>query len=46
MDFVALLPFAGLTLPRYFIEIGLRYLAIVAPTVAIGFVFARGSRQA
>lgn len=45
MDFVALLPFAELTLSRYFIEIGLRYLAIVAPTVAVGFVLERKAGQ-
>ena len=38
LDFVALLPFSGHTVPRYFLEIGLRYLAIVAPTVAVGYV--------
>lgn len=36
LDFVALLPFAGLSVPRYFLEIGLRYLAVAALTVAIG----------
>ncbi len=41
LDFVALLPFSGHTVPRYFIEIGLRYLAIVAPTVAVGYVLER-----
>ena len=46
MDFVALLPFAELTLPRYFIEIGLRYLAIAAPTVAVGFVLERKAGHA
>jgi uncharacterized membrane protein YpjA len=47
LDFVALLPFTELTLPRYFLEIGLRYLAIVAPTVAVGFVLERrASRSA
>ncbi len=45
-DFVALIPFAELTLPRYFIEIGLRYLAIAAPTVAVGFVLERRARPA
>jgi uncharacterized membrane protein YpjA len=36
LDFVALLSFSGHSIPRYFIEIGARYLAIVAPLVAIG----------
>jgi len=38
LDVVALLPFTDLTVTRYFLEIGLRYLAIVAPTVAVGCV--------
>lgn len=41
MDFVALLPFTDLSVTRYFLEIGLRYLAIVAPTVAVGYVLER-----
>jgi hypothetical protein len=45
LDFVALLPFANLTIPRYFIEIGLRYLAIVAPTVTVGYVLQRRNGQ-
>jgi uncharacterized membrane protein YpjA len=45
LDFVALLPFTELTLPRYFLEIGLRYLAIVAPTVAVGYVLERRARR-
>jgi hypothetical protein len=43
LDFVALLPFSGMSLGRYFIEIGLRYIAIVAPTVAIGYVLEKRS---
>jgi len=38
LDFVALLPFSGHSVSRYFIEIGARYLAIAAPLVAIGYV--------
>jgi uncharacterized membrane protein YpjA len=38
LDVVALLPFTKQTLPRYFAEIGLRYLAIAAPAVAVGWV--------
>lgn len=41
LDFVALLPFTHHTLPRYFMEIGLRYLAMAAPTVAVGYVMQR-----
>ena len=38
LDIVALLPFTGQTILRYFQEIGLRYIAIAAPTVALGYV--------
>jgi uncharacterized membrane protein YpjA len=38
LDFVGLLPVSELSLARYFIEIGLRYLAIAALVVAIGYV--------
>jgi hypothetical protein len=41
LDFVALLPFTKQSIPRYFQEIGLRYIAIVAPTLALGFVLQR-----
>lgn len=41
LDFVALLPFTHQTVPRYFMEIGLRYLGMAAPTVAIGYVMQR-----
>lgn len=35
LDFAVLLPFTVQTLTRYFAEIGLRYLAIAAPVVAV-----------
>ena len=38
LDFVALLPFTGHTVLRYFVEIGALYLAMAAPLVAIGYV--------
>jgi hypothetical protein len=38
LDFVALMPFANLTLSRYFVEIGLRYVPIAATTVGFGYV--------
>ena len=41
LDIIALLPFTKQTLTRYFIEIGLRYLAIAAPAVAVGYVLDR-----
>ena len=45
LDLVALLPFTGHTVPRYFIEIGALYLAMAAPLVAIGYVLERKSRK-
>jgi hypothetical protein len=45
LDFVALLPFSGHSLPRYFIEIGARYLAMAAPLVAIGYVLEHGAAE-
>jgi uncharacterized membrane protein YpjA len=45
LDFVALLPFSGHSIPRYFIEIGARYLAIAAPLVAIGYVLEHKMRE-
>jgi len=41
LDFVALLPFTKQSVPRYFMEIGLRYIAMVAPTVSLGYVLGR-----
>jgi hypothetical protein len=38
LDFAGVVPFAGLTVARYFLEIGFEYLAMFAPTVAIGYV--------
>ena len=38
LDFVALLPFSQMTLGRYFLEIGLRYVGMLSPTVAVGYV--------
>lgn len=43
LDIVALLPFTKQSLPRYFMEIGLRYLAIAAPAVAVGYVLEKKS---
>lgn len=45
LDFVALLPFTGHTVPRYFIEIGALYLAMAAPPVAIGYVLEQRSPE-
>ena len=41
LDIVVLYPLTGQTIPRYFQEIGLRYVTIVAPTVALGYVLGR-----
>lgn len=38
LDFVGLLPFSDLSPVRYFVEIGLRYFAIAALVVAMGYV--------
>jgi uncharacterized membrane protein YpjA len=48
LDFVALLPFSGQTVSRYFIEIGFRYLAIVSPVMALAYVLheRRGEKPA
>ena len=37
LDFAALLPLSGQSLPRYFVEIGIGYLAIAAPPLAVGW---------
>lgn len=41
LDLIALLPFTRQTIARYLAEIGLRYLAIAAPAVAVGYVLHR-----
>jgi hypothetical protein len=38
LDFIALMPFAGMTAWRYFVEIGFRYLAMFSIPVAVGAV--------
>jgi predicted membrane protein len=38
LDFAALMPFADLTVWRYFVEIGFRYVAILATTTALGYL--------
>jgi len=38
LDFVGVVPFSGASLTRYFIEIGLRYIAIAVPAIALGYV--------
>ncbi len=41
LDLVALLPFTGQSIGRYFLETGLRYLALGATTLALGFVLSQ-----
>ena len=38
LDFVALLPFSEMTIWRYFVEIGFRYIGMLVTTVAVGYV--------
>lgn len=45
LDFAALLPFTDQPLSRYFLEIGLRYTAMVWPLVAMGWVLSRKLEQ-
>lgn len=46
LDFAALLPFTKMPLSWYFLEVGLRCIAIAAPTVAASFTLARHARVA
>jgi len=41
LDYFVLLPLSKMPLSRYFLEIGLRYIGILAPTVAIGYVLSK-----
>ena len=45
LDFVALLPFNGMSPVRYFMEIGLRYLAMGAIAVTAGYVMQRRASE-
>ncbi|MBI5264774.1 MAG: hypothetical protein HY852_23510 [Bradyrhizobium sp.] len=38
LDVVALLPFTHQTLPQYFMEIGIEYLGMFGPVIAIGYL--------
>ncbi len=46
LDYAGLIVLTGMPLGRYFAEIGLRYIAMAAPTVAIGYVLERRLAQA
>ncbi len=41
LDFVGLLPLSKMSYGRYFMEIGLRYIAMLSPTVAIGYILSK-----
>jgi len=41
LDMVGVVPFAKLTMDRYFLTIGFEYLAMSAPTLAVGYVLER-----
>ncbi len=41
LDIVALLPFTHQTIAQYFAQIGIEYIGMLAPTVAIGYVLQR-----
>ena len=45
LDFAALLPFTKQSISRYFIEIGFRYIAMVWPTIAVGWVLSHKLEQ-
>lgn len=38
MDVVALLPFSHQTLPQYFLQIGVEYIGMMAPFIALGYL--------
>lgn len=46
LDFVALLPFSHQTLSQYFMDIGLEYVAMMAPIIAIGYLLDLKTRAA
>ncbi|MFC1511411.1 hypothetical protein ACFL5U_03390 [Candidatus Margulisiibacteriota bacterium] len=41
LDFVGVIPFNKMTYTRYFMEIGLRYIGMLAPTVAVGYILSK-----
>lgn len=38
LDVVALLPFTHQTIPQYFMQLGIEYIGMIAPIIAIGFL--------
>jgi len=43
LDYIALLPFSKMPLDRYFLEIGLRYIGMLSPVIAIGYLLEKKS---
>lgn len=46
LDFVGVVPFTQTTMARYFMEIGLRYVPMIAIATAIGYAWTRRTAQA
>jgi len=46
LDFAGVVPFTHTTLPRYFMEIGLRYVPMIAITAAIGYAWRKQAAHA
>jgi hypothetical protein len=46
LDFVGVVPFTHTTIARYFMEIGLRYIPMIAITIAIGYAWRRQAAHA
>ena len=46
LDFVGVVPFTHTTIARYFMEIGLRYVPMIAITAAIGYAWKRQAAHA
>jgi uncharacterized membrane protein YpjA len=46
LDFVGVVPFTHTTIARYFMEIGLRYVPMIAITTAIGYAWRRQTAHA
>lgn len=46
LDLVALLPFSGQTLPQYVTQLGIEYIGLMAPVVAIGYLLEKKTAHA
>ncbi len=38
LDFAGIIPFAGISVARYFMEIGVEYIGMAAPVLALGYL--------